>query len=231
MVRCPNCDRSIEETETQCPHCGAKQLPRRVVLDPRREEFSLTPDEPYDLGDERERDDSEVPLERDSEFRFAETQQRPTEPAPVAVKEVRWGGFFRRLLAFLLDALVIALLGAVMWLLSYIGYKVGLSGHGRPITWHNTVPLFFLVTWASIFLATLYFVVFHGGEGKTIGKWLLGLRVVGPEQSGIGYGRAFLRWVVMVILAPLGLGFLWILWSSEKRGWHDYLARTWVIRD
>jgi uncharacterized RDD family membrane protein YckC len=226
VIRCPNCDQSIEESETQCPHCGAKQLPRRVVLDPRREEFSLTPDEPYDLGDDREGEESE--------FAFApaaETERRPIEPAPVAVKEIRWGGFFRRLFAFLLDALVIVLLAAVMWLLSYIGYKVGLSGHGRAITWHNAVPLFFLVTWAAIFLATIYFVVFHGGGGKTIGKWLLGLRVVGPEQSAIGYGRAFLRWVVMVILAPLGLGFLWILWSSEKRGWHDYLARTWVIRD
>jgi uncharacterized RDD family membrane protein YckC len=195
-----------------------------VVLDPRREEFSLTPDEPYELGDDR--DESEFAFER-----AAETQARPVEPARVALKEVRWGGFFRRSFAFLFDLLAIVLLAALMCLLSYIGYKVGLSGHGRSITWHNAVPLFFFVTWASIILATLYFVVFHGSEGKTIGKWLLGLRVVGPEGSAITYGRAFLRWLVMVILAPLGLGFLWILWSSEKRGWHDYLAGTWVIRD
>lgn len=226
MIRCPNCDRSIEESETQCPHCGAKQLPRRVVLNPRREEFSLTPDEPYDLTDDREGNESEF-----ASAPAAETERRPTEPAPAAVQAVRRGGFFRRLFAFCLDALVIAVLASVMFLLSYIGYKVGLSGHGRAITWHNAVPLFFFVTWAAVFLATLYFVVFHGGEGKTIGKWLLGLRVVGPQQSAIGYGRAFFRWVVMVILAPLVLGFLWILWSSEKRGWHDYLARTWVIRD
>jgi uncharacterized RDD family membrane protein YckC len=226
VIRCPNCDRSIEESETQCPHCGAKQLPRRVVLDPRREEFTLTPDEPYEWGDDRERDEAEFHSAHASEL-----GHRPAEPAPLAVKAVRWGGFFRRLLAFLLDALVIVLLAAVMLLLSSIGYKVGLSAYGRTITWHNAVPLLFILTWASVFLASIYFVVFHGGEGRTIGKWLLGLRVVGPEQSAIGYGRAFFRWVVMVILAPLGLGFLWILWSSEKRGWHDYLARTWVIRD
>ena len=153
------------------------------------------------------------------------------EAARAPVKEVRWGGFFRRFFAFLLDVVAIVLLVSVMGLLSTIGYKVGLSGHGRSITWHNAVPLVFLLTWGSIFLATLYFVVFHGGEGKTIGKWLLGLRVVGPEQSAVTYSRAFLRVFVMMIFAPLGLGFLWILWSPEKRGWHDYLARTWVIRD
>lgn len=226
MVRCPNCDCPIEESDTQCPHCGAKQLNRRVILGVRREEFSLTPDDPYELGDDREPD--ELPMVPQGK---AETEYRAAEAARAPVKEVRWGGFFRRFFAFLLDVVAIVLLVSVMGLLSTIGYKVGLSGHGRSITWHNAVPLVFLLTWGSIFLATLYFVVFHGGEGKTIGKWLLGLRVVGPEQSAVTYSRAFLRVFVMMIFAPLGLGFLWILWSPEKRGWHDYLARTWVIRD
>lgn len=226
VIRCPNCDRPIEESAAECPHCGAKQLSRRVVLGARGEEFSLTPDEPYELGDEGEAD--RLPMAFPTQ---TGTEHRAAEAAGAPVKEVRWGGFFRRLFAFLLDIAVIALLVAVMGLLSYIGYKVGLSGHGRSITWGNIMPLVFLVTWGAIFLATLYFVVFHGGEGKTIGKWLLGLRVVGPDQSAVTYSRAFLRWLVMVAFAPLGLGFLWVLWDSEKRGWHDYLARTRVIRE
>jgi uncharacterized RDD family membrane protein YckC len=226
VVRCPNCDRPIEESDTECPHCGAKQLNRRVILGVRREEFSLTPEEPYELGDDRELDELAMAPQGK-----AETENCAAEAARAPVTEVRWGGFFRRFFAFLLDVVAIVLLASVMGLLSFIGYKVGLSGYGRPITWRNGVPLLFLLTWGSIFLATLYFVVFHGGEGKTIGKWLLGLRVVGPEQSAVSYSRAFLRWLIMVAFAPLGLGFLWILWNPEKRGWHDYLARTWVIRD
>jgi uncharacterized RDD family membrane protein YckC len=226
VIRCPNCDRPIEETAEQCPHCGAKQLSRRVIFGARREEFSLTADEPYELGDEPEPDSLSV------DFRnAAETEHRASEAHPAPVKEVRWGGFFRRLFAFFLDLVVIVLLLAIMGLLSIIGYKVGLSGHGRAITWDNVAPLVFLLTWGGIFLATLYFVVFHGGEGKTIGKWLLGLRVVGPDHSAVTYSRAFLRWLVMVAFAPLGLGFLWVLWDSEKRGWHDHLARTRVIRE
>jgi uncharacterized RDD family membrane protein YckC len=209
-----------------CPHCGAKQLSRRVVLNPRPQEFALTADEPDEFVGEPERRDAET-----SAALPAATERRDREPPPAAARAVRWGGFFRRLFAFLVDAVAITVLTAVMLLLSFIGYKVGLAGHGRAVTWHNAVPLFFFITWAAVFLATLYFVIFHAGGGKTIGKWLLGLRVVGAEQSTIGYGRAFFRWVIMVILAPLVLGFLWVLWSSEKRGWHDYLARTWVIRD
>ena len=26
-------------------------------------------------------------------------------------------------------------------------------------------------------------------------------------------------------------GFLWVLWQGEKRGWHDFVARTWVVHE
>jgi len=127
---------------------------------------------------------------------------------------------------------MIVLLVSIMGALSYIGYKVGLSAYGRSINLQNSTPLFVFLTFAWVGLATVYFVVFHGMEGKTIGKWLLGLRVVGAERRGITYRQAFLRSLGTVVsVAPLGLGFLWIIWSREKRGWHDFLARTWVIRD
>jgi uncharacterized RDD family membrane protein YckC len=134
-------------------------------------------------------------------------------------------------LAFGLDLIVIAALSIVMFFMCYVGYKVGLSAHGRAVSWEQSTPLLVLVTWAFLGLATGYFVLFHGIGGKTVGKWLLGLRVVGAERSPITYRRAFLRWFGMVGFAPVLLGFLWILWSREKRGWHDLLARTWVIRD
>ena len=194
----------------------------------KREEFALTPDEEsLDLGGSAEPEDWQFPRER-----RAEPAQRPAEAASSSITEIRWGGFFRRALAFLVDVAMIVLLVSIMGSLSYIGYKVGLSAYGRSINLQNSTPLFVFLTFAWVGLATVYFVVFHGMEGKTIGKWLLGLRVVGAERRGITYRQAFLRSLGTVVsVAPLGLGFLWIIWSREKRGWHDFLARTWVIRD
>jgi len=193
----------------------------------KREEFALTPDEEsLDLGGSAEPEDWQFPRER------AEPAQRSAESASNSITEIRWGGFFRRALAFLVDVAMIVLLVSIMASLSYIGYKVGLSAYGRSINLQNSTPLFVFLTFAWVGLATVYFVVFHGMEGKTIGKWLLGLRVVGAERRVITYRQAFLRSLGTVVsVAPLGLGFLWIIWSREKRGWHDFLARTWVIRD
>lgn len=226
-MKCQNCESPIVPSDERCPHCGAKPLHRRVTLGARRGEFALTPEEePLELDEGVETDDWQ--LWRDKEAARVRQAQEVTHPIRT---EVRWGGFFRRAGAFLIDIVIILALGSVMFFLSYIGYKVGLSAHARTVTWERAAPLIFLLTWGSIGLATTYFVVFHGLAGKTIGKWLFGLRVIGDDQRSITYRRAFLRWLGLVIFAPLVIGLLWVLWSREKRAWHDFMAHTWVIID
>jgi uncharacterized RDD family membrane protein YckC len=226
-MNCQNCEYPILPSDDKCPRCGALPLRRRVMLGAKREEFSLTSEEePFELGDVAQAEDWQISSEPEPE------PERPAiKPASPSIPEIRWGGFFRRVCAFVLDLVVIMALSTVMFFMCYVGYKVGLSAHGRALTWEHSTQFFVLFTWAWIGLATAYFVIFHGIEGKTIGKWFLGLRVVGAERSTVTYRQAFLRWLGMVGFAPVLLGFLWILWSREKRGWHDFLARTWVIRD
>ena len=229
-MNCQNCDAPVLASDERCEKCGAKLLRQRVVLRaPKSEEFTLTAEEPARSFDETE------PVE-ESDRAFPPRFEVPSS-APLAFGEIaaepRWGGFFRRVAAFLIDVGMILLLSALMGAMSYVGYKVGLSAHERPITWNNAAPLASFLTLAWMALTTIYFVAFHGMEGKTVGKWLLGLRVVGVDQRPITYRRALLRWIGTVGLggASLGLAFLWILWQREKRGWHDFLARTWVVRE
>lgn len=205
---------------------------------PRAENFTLTAEEsPQDIEEPKaavENQDWEFPP------RVAAIDASVTRPsAPLfvtpseSVSDLRWGGFFRRLGAFVVDMAVLGLLSTLMGVMAYIGYKVGLSAHHRFFSWNNAGPLFSFLTLAWMGLISVYFVTFHGMEGKTVGKWLLGLRVVGMDQRPISFRRALLRWIGTVGLGcvSLGLAFLWILWQREKRGWHDFLARTWVIRD
>ena len=144
---------------------------------------------------------------------------------------VRWGGFFRRASAFAVDLLVLSLFSLALFYLAYVAYSVGLAAHHHSLSWDHLRGFWrlFLFGWLLLFFA--YFVVLHGMEGKTVGKWLFGLRLVGAGRRPITYLQAMVRWVGAVLFAPLLLGFLWILWSREKRGWHDLLARTWVIRE
>ena len=144
---------------------------------------------------------------------------------------VRWAGFFRRAGAFMIDALVLFLFSLLLVYLASVAYRVGLAAHQRSLSWQTMPPLFRILAVAWIFLVCGYFVLLHGLEGRTVGKWLFGLRVVGARQEPITYSQALVRWIGALAISPLLVGFLRILWNREKRGWHDLMARTWVIRE
>jgi uncharacterized RDD family membrane protein YckC len=151
--------------------------------------------------------------------------------APERAEEIRWGGFWRRLSAFSIDLLIIDILSSLLFYLSYVGYSVGLAAHGRELSSENLNFFLLILFFAWLSLVAGYFILFHGMEGRTIGKGLRGLRVVGANRSRITYRQALIRWIGFLPSAISGLGVLWILWDREKRGWHDRLARTWVIRE
>jgi len=76
-----------------------------------------------------------------------------------------------------------------------------------------------------------YFTLFVGACGQTPGKMLFGLKIVPADGGAMTYRRAFLRslcWVLSLLL--FSLGFLMIGVSRHKRGLHDLLAGTCVVR-
>lgn len=76
-----------------------------------------------------------------------------------------------------------------------------------------------------------YLVVFTAG-GQTLGKMAAGIKVVtAGSGSSLDFSRAVIRTLVWLILvAPIGLGFLTAVLSSDHRGLHDRFARTRVVR-
>ena len=142
-----------------------------------------------------------------------------------------WGGFVRRSCAFYIDVAIITALSYFLFYLIYVAYTVGLAAHGQVLTLDRLGFFLSILGAMWISLVAAYFVLLHGMDGRTVGKWLLGLRVVAAYGNPITYGQAFSRLVCTIPSALFGLGFFWILWNREKRGWHDILARTWVIRD
>lgn len=225
-MRCSECKAVAFDRSEKCERCGAplaSPSPRRW---PEPAPFSLTFEErdAATPGDQESREDWGYSLDQEIEDVYGLPPRKDTWTT-----KGQWGGFSRRACAFLIDLWIILLLSGALFYTSYVGYTVGLAAHYRQITWGQLSGLFPLLAFAWFCLVGGYFVLFHGMQGMTIGKWLLGIRVVGLRRSHLSYPQAFLRWLAAVGLGPLG--FLWVLCSRDKRAWHDYLARTWVIRD
>ena len=80
-------------------------------------------------------------------------------------------------------------------------------------------------------LGFLYFFLFTALRGQTFGKHLMHLRVIDAYGERPSPWRVFIRTLAYLpSLALLALGFLWIGFDREKRGLHDWIADTYVVR-
>jgi uncharacterized RDD family membrane protein YckC len=80
-----------------------------------------------------------------------------------------------------------------------------------------------------------YLTAFTAAGGQSIGKMLGGIRVVPSDPDAwtdrVPLGQAVLRAAGYFISAlPLGLGFVPALIAADKRGFHDRLAHTRVVK-
>ncbi len=78
-----------------------------------------------------------------------------------------------------------------------------------------------------ITIAATFFVGFWRNTGQTLGMRAWGLKLSLPDGSAVNYKQALLRFVCACISAlPIGLGFVWVLFSKEHLSWHDRWSGT-----
>lgn len=87
----------------------------------------------------------------------------------------------------------------------------------------------YVLVMAVIFTNWVYGYVRYG---QSFGKRFIGLRVVRVDGQLMDYKTAIIRLFGYILsLSMFALGFIWMLWDDQQRGWHDKLAKTVVIQD
>ncbi len=122
-------------------------------------------------------------------------------------------GFWQRVSATIIDLLLLyAVLRLISWCLIITGTYVPFEG-------------------TYVLMLLIYSISGLGFRGATIGKLLCGLTVRTVAGGRIGLVRAAVRETVGKILSviPLGAG-LFAAAGLAKRGWHDRIAGTVVLR-
>jgi uncharacterized RDD family membrane protein YckC len=150
-------------------------------------------------------------------------------PAPVEhVDGVQTAGTFARLGAAAID---LTLLGGIDLMVLYFTLKVCDLTFGDVLLLPAVPLMLFLLLLDGGYLST-----FVAAGGQTIGKMATGIRVVSadpaaPRSERVTFGHAIVRAAAYLFsLAPAGLGFLPVFFGRERRGLHDRLADTRVIR-
>jgi len=143
------------------------------------------------------------------------------------VLQGRTAGFVTRLIAYGIDLAVVAgVLAVGGWLavlIDDIFDRMGLD----PSIDVSTIYIFLIPS-----IIALYFVTFWALTGRTIGKWFMGLKVIGPTGQSPTIGKSFIRLIGYGLSAlAFWVGYAWVIIDDERQGWHDHMAKTWVVYD
>lgn len=161
-----------------------------------------------------------------------------TRASEGATARYRTAGLWRRGLSMLLDAIPAAFIVALGFAVGWLDAELLRPPHGW--FWTEWVFKYWLDDRAALVMPLVVFfssaiawtTIWEAWSGRSPGARVARLLVVDRSAFKLSATRAVLRGVgAWLNLASLGLGYLWILVSSYRRGWHDYLAGTLVIRD
>lgn len=118
----------------------------------------------------------------------------------------QYGGFFRRFLALVIDALIVAIPCAI-------------AGHVIPFV-------------GALAVVVLYHPVFESSAVQTTpGKFLMGMKVVNETQGRLSFSRALVRHLMAYVSAFLFcFGYFMQVFTVKRQTLHDMVAGALVIR-
>ena len=153
----------------------------------------------------------------------------------------QYAGFITRASAMVIDIVIVSVVVILInWMISLpFTYFLGLdlsvfcsdesiSVGGYAVVMCRTINIIYFVV--TLITAPIYFTLFISIGGQTVGKYVMGVRVVRIDGQPMNIGIAFFRWLGYFVSAVLlMLGFLLVIVSDRRRALHDRLAGTCVI--
>ena len=164
---------------------------------------------------------------------------RSSPPVQETTLQGQYAGFVSRLIAFFFDRIIILLVILIIntTVIVVLGFFNIQLEQVTDIQDANST-LEFLFSLLFILLALIinfvlyygYFIIFWMLVGQTPGKMIMGVRIVSTDGSPIGFIQSIIRlvgyWISMIVVF---MGYFWVLISDTRQGWHDKLAKTYVI--
>ncbi|MCS6971780.1 MAG: RDD family protein [Turneriella sp.] len=146
--------------------------------------------------------------------------------------EPAYAGFWRRLIAFILDQIILAVgrlfIYGALWGIAYAGLYFAESQNQIPMV----IPFFVAaIVLLDLWLAWIYFALCESSPLRgTPGKLALGIRVIHRDRRALTFEEATVRYFAKILSALLFfIGYLLCAFSSRKQALHDFIARAVLV--
>ncbi len=129
-------------------------------------------------------------------------------------------GFNERFLAYIIDTFPFVFLNY---------FTLSIAVKNNYVLYSDSLATKWKIAW--LFLFILYETIFTSGGRRTVGKKILGIKVIHKNGGSLTILQAFLRVIGYFISSfTINLGYLMSLFNKNKRALHDFMASSIVVR-
>lgn len=149
--------------------------------------------------------------------------------------EVVYAGFWKRVAAYMIDAMVIGVATQIVQLVVMgVFFGISASSMSNPETMFasGTGILFVLALYlVPLAMNAAYYAAFHASSKQaTLGKMAVGIKVVRTDGTRISLARGVGRFFASILSSlTIGIGFLMAAFTDRKQALHDMICDTLVV--
>jgi uncharacterized RDD family membrane protein YckC len=171
------------------------------------------------------------------------------QPGTMGIPYARpfYAGFWLRLVAHLLDGLIVGVPMSVIFAVIFFGFGGVAWIHSHIPSHLETEPdatqvfeiirgllgFYALLILVGVAISWLYYALMESSERQaTLGKAVLNLKVTDMSGNQISFGRASGRYFSKIVsgFVPLGIGYIMAGFTERKQALHDFMGGTLVVR-
>ena len=141
-------------------------------------------------------------------------------PAPGYAPLANYAGFWIRVVAYIIDAIILGVLGGIIDAIFQVNLQNPTSGN------------YTAANGLGVLISIAYFAGLWTYMGATLGQRIFGIRVVDANTGQqLTIGKALVRWVgLFIAFIVCFIGVIWVAFDPRKQGWADKIAGTLVLR-
>lgn len=146
------------------------------------------------------------------------------------VRDETYGGFWLRFIAYLIDGVIIGIPSTII-MFSVGAFSIGAMFSESPGAFVAGSAVYYVGMLGLMVGTIAYYIGMECSKYQgTVGKKLLGLKVVDEEGKQITLGKSTIRYFSKILSSILYIGYIMIGITEKKQGLHDMIARTYVVR-
>lgn len=136
---------------------------------------------------------------------------------------LKYAGFWIRLWAYVIDLVIISSIG---WLIVRPIFRL-VDLDLTATIWYAPITVISVIIFYSYFTLMTYFFQ------QTLGKMIVGIRVVASPDNNLSFGTVVFRETIGRILSviPFNLPYVIVGFTPKKQAVHDYIADTFVVHE